>query len=102
MSVNFGLPSDAPVAGLSYEEAAGPWDPSVAVMPLRIGLLLSLSDNAWPVIFLASDESAYMSGVFFPTADGGQHARTSVPFPDNWGLDQQNGRLTIGERLRSP
>jgi NAD(P)-dependent dehydrogenase (short-subunit alcohol dehydrogenase family) len=89
MSVNFGLPPDAPVAGLSYEEAAGPWDKSVAVMPLRIDRPPSLSDNAWPVIFLASDESAYMSGVFFPTADGGQHARTSVPFPDNWALDQQ-------------
>jgi NAD(P)-dependent dehydrogenase (short-subunit alcohol dehydrogenase family) len=89
MSVNFGLPPDAPVAGLSYEEAAGPWDKSVAVMPLRIGRPPSLSDNAWPVIFLASDESAYMSGVVFPTADGGQHARTSIPFPDNWGLDQQ-------------
>ena len=88
MSVNFGLPPDAPVAGLSYEEAAGPWDKSVAVMPLRIDRPPTLSDNAWPVIFLASDESAYMSGVFFPTADGGQHARTSIPFPDNWALDQ--------------
>jgi hypothetical protein len=89
MSVNFGLPPDAPVAGLSYEEAAGPWDKSVAVMPLRIDRPPSLSDNAWPVIFLASDESAYMSGIFFPTADGGQFARTSIPFPDNWSLDQQ-------------
>ena len=89
MSVNFMLPPDAPVAGVSYEEAAGPWDPSVAVMPLRIGRPPSLSDNAWPVIFLASDESAYMSGGFFPTADGGQFARTSIPFPDNWSLDQQ-------------
>jgi hypothetical protein len=44
---------------------------------------------AWPVIFLASDESAYMSGVCFPTADGGQHARTSIPFRDTWSLDQQ-------------
>ena len=43
---------------------------SIAVMPLRIGRPPSLRDNAWPVIFLASDESAYMSGVFFPTADG--------------------------------
>jgi NAD(P)-dependent dehydrogenase (short-subunit alcohol dehydrogenase family) len=89
MSVNFMLPPDAPVAGVSYEEAAGPWDKSVAVMPLRIDRPPSLSDNAWPVIFLASNESAYMSGVFFPTADGGQHARTSIPFPDSWGLDQQ-------------
>lgn len=30
-----------------------------------------------------------MSGVCVPTADGGQHARTSIPFPDTWSLDQQ-------------
>lgn len=32
-----------------------------------------------------------MSGVCFPTADGGQHARTSIPFPDDWDLAQQAG-----------
>lgn len=89
MSVNFGLPPDAPVTGRSYEEAAGDWDASAAVMPLRLERPPALRDNAWPVIFLASDESAYMSGVCFPTADGGQHARTSIPFPDDWALDQQ-------------
>ena len=96
MSVNFGLPPDAPVTGMSYEEAAGNWDPSTAVMPLRLGRPPTLRDNAWPVIFLASDESAYMSGVCFPTADGGQHARTSIPFPDNWGLDQQAAESLAG------
>jgi NAD(P)-dependent dehydrogenase (short-subunit alcohol dehydrogenase family) len=89
MSVNFGLPPDAPVLGTSYEEAAGPWDPSAAVMPLRLDRPPTLRDNAWPVIFLASDESAYMSGVCFPAVDGGQHARTSIPFPDTWSLDRQ-------------
>jgi hypothetical protein len=39
-----------------------------------------------------------MSGVFFPTTDGGQHARTSIPFPDNWGLDQQTAPGTERER----
>jgi NAD(P)-dependent dehydrogenase (short-subunit alcohol dehydrogenase family) len=96
MSVNFGLPPDAPVVGKSYEEAAGDWDPSVAVMPLRLDRPPALRDNAWPVIFLASDESAYMSGVCFPTADGGQHARTSIPFPDNWGLDRQAAQSLPG------
>ena len=81
MSVNFMLPPDAPVAGVSYEEARGNWDPSAAVMPLRLDRPPTLRDNAWPVIFLASDQSAYMSGVCFPTAGGGQHARTSIPFP---------------------
>jgi NAD(P)-dependent dehydrogenase (short-subunit alcohol dehydrogenase family) len=96
MSVNFGLPPDAPVAGKSYEEAAGNWDPAVAVMPLRLDRPPTLRDNAWPVIFLASDESAYMSGVCFATADGGQHARTSIPFPDNWGLDRQAAENPAG------
>jgi NAD(P)-dependent dehydrogenase (short-subunit alcohol dehydrogenase family) len=90
MSVNFGLSPDAPVTGQSYEETAGAWDPAVAVMPLRLDRPPTLRDNAWPVIFLASDESAYMSGVCFPTADGGQHARTSIPFPDNWSLEDQS------------
>jgi NAD(P)-dependent dehydrogenase (short-subunit alcohol dehydrogenase family) len=92
MSVNFMMPPDAPVAGVSYEEAAGPWDPAVAVMPLRLSRPPALRDNAWPVIFLASDESQYMSGVCFPTADGGQHARTSIPFPDAWALDAEAER----------
>ncbi|WP_216870497.1 SDR family NAD(P)-dependent oxidoreductase [Modestobacter excelsi] len=89
MSVNFGLDPEAPVVGQSYEEAAGDWDPTHAVMPLRLPFPPSLRHNAWPVIFLASDESQYMSGTSFATADGGQHARVSIPFPENWGLDQQ-------------
>jgi NAD(P)-dependent dehydrogenase (short-subunit alcohol dehydrogenase family) len=80
------LPPEAPVVSKSYEEAAGDWDPATAVMPLRLGRPPTLRDNAWPIIFLASDESAYMSGVCFPTVDGGQHARTSIPFPDSWVL----------------
>lgn len=50
MSVNFGLPPDAPVVGQSYEEAAGAWDPAVAVMPLRLDRPPTLRDNAWPVM----------------------------------------------------
>jgi NAD(P)-dependent dehydrogenase (short-subunit alcohol dehydrogenase family) len=89
MSVNFGLDPEAPVVGKSYEESAGDWHPENAVMPLKLPIAPSLRHNAWPVIFLASDESQYMSGTSFPTGDGGQHARVSIPFPENWGLDQQ-------------
>ncbi len=89
MSVNFGMDPDAPVVGKSYEEAAGDWTPAHAVMPLKLPYPPTLAHNAWPVIFLASDESQYMSGTVFPTADGGQHARVSIPFPENWSLDQQ-------------
>jgi NAD(P)-dependent dehydrogenase (short-subunit alcohol dehydrogenase family) len=90
MSVNFGLPSDAPVQGLSWSEAAGDWSVDKAVMPLKLPFPPSLSHNAWPVIFLASDESQYMSGVCFATGDGGQLARVSIPFPENWTLDDQS------------
>ena len=86
MSVNFGMDPEAPVVGQSYEQAAGPWNPDHAVMPLRVPEPPSLAHNAWPVIFLASDESQYMSGTALPTGDGGQHARVSIPFPDRWSL----------------
>lgn len=89
MSVNFGMDPDAPAVGKSYEEAAGDWDPRTAVMPLKLPFPPALKHNAWPVIFLASDESQYMSGTCFPTGDGGQHARVSIPFPDSWSLDQE-------------
>ncbi|WP_081005151.1 SDR family NAD(P)-dependent oxidoreductase [Rhodococcus rhodochrous] len=90
MSVNFGLEPSAEVVGLSYEQAAGNWDPEAAVIPLRLPFPPGLEHNAWPIIFLASDESQYMSGVSFPTCDGGQHARTSIPFPDNWVLSAES------------
>jgi NAD(P)-dependent dehydrogenase (short-subunit alcohol dehydrogenase family) len=89
MSTNFGMDPEAPVTGQSYEQAAGPWDPTTGVMPLRLPFPPALIHHAQPVIFLASDESQYMSGVCFSTADGGQQARTSIPFPDRWSLDQE-------------
>ncbi|WP_032368507.1 SDR family NAD(P)-dependent oxidoreductase [Rhodococcoides fascians] len=96
MSVNFGLDPTAEVVGLSYEELAENWDPAGAVMPLRLPFPPGIDHNAWPVIFLASDESQYMSGVCFPTADGGQHARVSIPFPENWTLSQEAEGVDVG------
>ena len=38
----------------------------------------SLRDSANLALFLASDESAYMSGVCVPATDGGTHARVAL------------------------
>jgi len=94
MSVNFALPADADVLGLSYEEAAlaesgGAWDPKTFPGPLKLDRPPSLRDNAAVATFLASDDSAYMSGVVIPSCDGGSFARTSIAFPDEWSLEDQ-------------
>jgi len=95
MSANFALPPDAPVLGLSYEEAAlaetgDSWDPNVHFPgPLKTSRPPSLKDNAAVATFLASDDSFYMSGVVIPSCDGGSFARTSIPIPENWSLEDQ-------------
>jgi NAD(P)-dependent dehydrogenase (short-subunit alcohol dehydrogenase family) len=78
MSPNFLLPIDAPVVGASYQEAAdAPWDPGNSPMPLKLSRPPSLRDNANVALFLASDDSEYISGVSMPTCDGGQLARVA-------------------------
>ena len=80
---------------MSYEEAAladsgGEWDPHTLFPgPLKVGRPPSLRDNAAVATFLASDDSAYMSGVIIPSCDGGSFARTSIPIPENWSLEDQ-------------
>ncbi|PXX01666.1 SDR family NAD(P)-dependent oxidoreductase [Mycolicibacterium moriokaense] len=80
MSVNFAMAADAEVVGKSYEEMT-PWDPDNRAMPLRLTRPPTIRDNAFLALFLASDESAYMSGQTIASADGGQFARTSIIFP---------------------
>ncbi len=87
MSPNFMLPADAPVVGVSYEELSGPWDPAASPMPLKLDRAPSLRDNANAVLFLASDESAYMTGVCLPATDGGTLSRVAMFFPDNFLAD---------------
>ena len=49
-------------------------------MPLR-GRAPNLRDSANLALFLASDESAYMSGVCIPATDGGTFARVALTMP---------------------
>jgi len=95
MSANFALPPDAEVTGLSYEEAGladsgATWDPRTMFPgPLKVSRPPSLRDNAAVATFLASDDSAYMSGLLIPSCDGGNFARTSIPIPEDWTLEDQ-------------
>jgi NAD(P)-dependent dehydrogenase (short-subunit alcohol dehydrogenase family) len=95
MSPNFGMPQDADVVGQSYEEYAlqqegATWDPFTRFPgPLKVNRPPSLRDNAAVATFLASDGSAYMSGITIPSCDGGNFARTSIPIPERWTLEDQ-------------
>jgi NAD(P)-dependent dehydrogenase (short-subunit alcohol dehydrogenase family) len=87
MSPNFLMPPDAEVVGRSYEEHRGNWDPAVAPMPLKLPRPPSLMDNARVALFLASDDSAYMSGVTIPSTDGGTLSRVGIQFDDDVARD---------------
>lgn len=84
MSPNLLLPPDAPVVGQSYEEVAGPWSPAESPIPLKLNRPPSLRDNANVALFLASDDSQYMSGVCLPSCDGGTLSRVAMMFEDQW------------------
>lgn len=78
MSANFaGKPEDAPLEK-SYEQLSGDWDKATAPMPLKIDRAPNVRDAANLALFLASDESAYMSGVCIPATDGGTYARVAL------------------------
>ena len=100
MSVNFALPGEADVLGRSYEEMQE-WDPDQRPMPLRLDRPPTLRDNAYLALFLASDESAYMSGQTILSADGGNAARTSIIFPTDTGESDDLTEGTIPDELRS-
>lgn len=84
MSANFILPGDAPVLGKSHEEMGGEWIPEHSPIPLKLPRPPRILDNAYPALFLASDESMYMSGVSIPVTDGGTLSQVAIPFGDNW------------------
>lgn len=83
MSPNFLMPPGAPVVGQSYEESAGPWNPTVSPIPLKLQRPPSLSDNAKVALFLVSDDSAYISGATLGSTDGGTLARVGMWFPED-------------------
>lgn len=91
MSVNFAMPPEAEVLGISYEEAEaakiGKWDPNPSPIPLKLNRPPRLADNAAVALFLASDDSQYMSGVVIPAADGGTLSRVAMLFGDTWADD---------------
>jgi NAD(P)-dependent dehydrogenase (short-subunit alcohol dehydrogenase family) len=99
MSVNFALPPEAEVLGKSYEEMS-PWDPDSRAMPLRLERPPVLRDNANLALFLASDESAYMSGQTIQGTDGGNFARTSIIFPTDLGQSDDITSGAIPDELR--
>ncbi|MQY26027.1 SDR family NAD(P)-dependent oxidoreductase [Nocardia aurantia] len=85
MSPNFLMPPGSPVVGQSYEEVAGPWDPSISPIPLKLRRPPSLLDNARVALFLVSDDSQYISGQCLPATDGGTLSRVAMWFPEDKG-----------------
>ncbi|MFI5717504.1 SDR family NAD(P)-dependent oxidoreductase [Nocardia sp. NPDC051750] len=83
MSPNFLAPAGTPVVGKSYEEVAGPWEPAVSPIPLKLNRPPSLLDNARAALFLVSDDSAYISGVTLPATDGGTLSRVAMWFDED-------------------
>jgi len=83
MSPNFLMEPGAPVLGMSYEEAAGPWDKSVTPIPLKLDRPPTLLDNAKTALFLVSDDAAYTTGQVLPSADGGTQSRVAIPFDED-------------------
>ncbi|MFI6313945.1 SDR family NAD(P)-dependent oxidoreductase [Nocardia fusca] len=86
MSPNFLAPAGTPVVGKSYEEVAGPWEPAVSPIPLKLNRPPSLLDNARAALFLVSDDSAYISGVTLPATDGGTLSRVAMWFDEDRGF----------------
>jgi len=83
MSPNFLMPPESPVVGESYEEVAGPWNPTVSPIPLKLPRPPSLVDNAKVALFMVSDDSAYISGATIGATDGGTLSRVGMWFEED-------------------
>ncbi len=83
MSPNFLMPPGTPVVGQSYEEVAGPWNPTVSPIPLKLQRPPSIDDTAKVALFLVSDDSAYISGATIGATDGGTLSRVGMWFDED-------------------
>lgn len=83
MSPNFLMPAGSPVVGQSYEEVAGPWEPYVSPIPLKMNRPPSLKDHAKIALFLISDDAAYINGAVISSGDGGTLSRVGMWFPED-------------------
>jgi NAD(P)-dependent dehydrogenase (short-subunit alcohol dehydrogenase family) len=87
MPASFGPEATEDVTGLSWEEVSvrehGSWDPAMIGSPLVLQRPPRVRDNAYAALFLASDESAYLSGVALPSCDAGAGAVTAARLDDN-------------------
>jgi|HubBroStandDraft_1064217.scaffolds.fasta_scaffold03483_7 NAD(P)-dependent dehydrogenase (short-subunit alcohol dehydrogenase family) len=96
MSANFLLPRDAEVLGKSYEELKNKWPDDESPMLLKLSTPPSIRDNAYGVLFLASDESRYMTGSSLSSADGGVISNVAMTFHENWDADATSGISLMG------
>ncbi|BBZ70476.1 hypothetical protein [Mycobacterium paraseoulense] len=69
-------------------------------MPVRLDRAPDLRDNAYVALFLASNESAYMSSRVLHSADGGQFVRTSIMFPAGLGQSEDITAGALPDDLR--
>lgn len=88
MSPNFLMPPGSPVVGQSYEQVAGPWEPFVSPIPLKLNRPPALIDHAKVALFLASDDSEYVTGAVISSGDGGTLGRVAMWFPED--LEQKD------------
>jgi NAD(P)-dependent dehydrogenase (short-subunit alcohol dehydrogenase family) len=77
MNADFTGPSGDVPTNKSRLELAD-WDPDAVPIPLKLSTPPTLRDNAFAALYLASDEARYVSGVSFPSTDGGTLAKVAT------------------------
>jgi NAD(P)-dependent dehydrogenase (short-subunit alcohol dehydrogenase family) len=81
MNIDFTRSHHAPDQPLMMDKARyelADWDPAAAPMPLKLSSPPTLRDNALAALFLASDETRYVSGISLVATDGGTLAKVAM------------------------